>query len=86
MDAFALTGALSMACRRPETISGGMTICNIPIAGLASSLRPHSPWLEDYQIFQTTRDEYVIGEIRRGLEAAGVPVEEMVSVMVIRLK
>jgi glutamine synthetase len=38
-------------------------------------LRPHSPWLEDYQIFQTTRDEYVIGAIRRGLEAAGVPVE-----------
>ncbi len=38
-------------------------------------LQPHSPWLEDYQLFQTTRDEYVIGEIRRGLEAAGVPVE-----------
>jgi glutamine synthetase len=38
-------------------------------------LQPHSPWLEDYQIFQTTRDEYVIGAIRRGLEAAGVPVE-----------
>jgi glutamine synthetase len=35
-------------------------------------LLPHSPWLEDYQLFQTTRDEYVI---RRGLEAAGVPVE-----------
>ncbi len=38
-------------------------------------LRPHSPWLEDYNVLQTTKDEYVIGAIRRGLEAAGVPVE-----------
>ena len=36
---------------------------------------PHSPFMEDYQIVQTTRDEYVVGEIRRGLEAAGIPVE-----------
>ena len=36
---------------------------------------PHSPFMEDYQIVQTTRDEYVLGEIRRGLEAAGIPVE-----------
>ncbi|MCE2709832.1 MAG: glutamine synthetase family protein [Ilumatobacteraceae bacterium] len=38
-------------------------------------LTPHSPFMEDYQIAQTTRDEYVVGEIRRGLEAAGIPVE-----------
>jgi len=38
-------------------------------------LKPHSPWLEDYHILQTTKDEYVLGDIRRGLEAAGVPVE-----------
>lgn len=38
-------------------------------------LRPHSPWLEDYHVFQTTKDEYVIGDLRRALEAAGVPVE-----------
>jgi glutamine synthetase len=38
-------------------------------------LEPHSPWLEDYHILQTTKDEYLIGQIRRGLEAAGVPVE-----------
>jgi len=38
-------------------------------------LTPHSPFMEDYQIVQTTRDEYVVGEIRRGLEAAGIPVE-----------
>ena len=39
------------------------------------NLRPHSPWLEDYHILQTTKDEYVLGAIRRNLEAAGVPVE-----------
>ena len=39
------------------------------------NLLPHSPYMEDYQIVQTTRDEYVVGEIRRGLEAAGIPVE-----------
>ena len=38
-------------------------------------LTPHSPWLEDYHILQTTKDEYIIGAIRRGLEAAGVPCE-----------
>lgn len=38
-------------------------------------LRPHSNWVEDYHVLQTTKDEYVVGDIRRGLEAAGVPVE-----------
>ncbi len=38
-------------------------------------LTPHSPWVEDYHILQTTKDEYILGAIRRGLEAAGVPVE-----------
>jgi glutamine synthetase len=38
-------------------------------------LTPHSPFLEDYHILQTTKDEYIIGQIRRGLEAAGVPCE-----------
>jgi glutamine synthetase len=38
-------------------------------------LKAHSPWLEDYHILQTTKDEYVLGAIRRGLENAGVPVE-----------
>ncbi len=38
-------------------------------------LEPHSPWVEDYHILQTTKDEYILGAIRRGLEAAGVPVE-----------
>jgi glutamine synthetase len=39
------------------------------------NLEPHSPWMQDYQIVQTTFDEYVIGDIRRGLEATGIPVE-----------
>lgn len=38
-------------------------------------LQPHSDYLQDYQVFQTTRDEYVVGAIRRGLLAAGIPVE-----------
>lgn len=39
------------------------------------NLEPHSPWLQDYQVLQTTKDEYIIGQIRRNLEKAGVPVE-----------
>lgn len=38
-------------------------------------LKPHSPYLEDYHILQTTKDEYIIGEMRRQLKAAGLPVE-----------
>src|SRR4029078_915647 len=30
---------------------------------------PPSPWLEDYHTLQTTKDEYILGQIRRGLEA-----------------
>ncbi len=39
------------------------------------SPRPHSDWIEDYHIFQTTRDEYVIRRIRNAMDACGVPVE-----------
>lgn len=38
-------------------------------------LKPHSPWVQDYHVLQTTKDEYVIGHLRRALEQAGVPVE-----------
>ena len=38
-------------------------------------LVPHSDVVEDYHILQTTRDEYVIRDIRNGIQAAGVPVE-----------
>jgi glutamine synthetase len=40
-----------------------------------TGLRTHSSFAEDYNILQTTRDEPVIGAIRRALEGAGVPVE-----------
>jgi glutamine synthetase len=38
-------------------------------------LQTHSPWLEDYHVLQTTKDEYIIGQLRRNLPLAGVPVE-----------
>lgn len=38
-------------------------------------LVPHSDVVEDYHVLQTTRDEYVIRDIRNGIQAAGVPVE-----------
>ncbi len=39
------------------------------------NLENHSPFLEDYHVLQTTKDEYIIGQIRRQLKAAGLPVE-----------
>ena len=39
------------------------------------NLTPNSPWLEDYNILQTTKEEELIGRIRRGLRGAGLPVE-----------
>jgi glutamine synthetase len=38
-------------------------------------LTPHSLVVEDYHILQTTRDEYVIRDIRNGIAGAGIPVE-----------
>ena len=38
-------------------------------------LVPHSPFIEDYHILQTTKDEYLIRQIRNGMDGAGVPVE-----------
>jgi glutamine synthetase len=38
-------------------------------------LVPHSTVNEDYHILQTTRDEYLIRQIRNGMDGAGVPVE-----------
>ena len=40
-----------------------------------ADLRYHGSFIEDYHILQTTRDEYVVGAIRRGIDAAGIPVE-----------
>jgi glutamine synthetase len=39
------------------------------------NLTPHSGFIEDYHILQTTRDEYLIRQIRNGMDGAGVPVE-----------
>lgn len=38
-------------------------------------LIPHSDYIEDYHILQTTKDEYLIRQIRNGMQAAAVPVE-----------
>jgi glutamine synthetase len=38
-------------------------------------LTPGSAYLEDYHILQTTKEEDVLGAIRRGLRGAGFPVE-----------
>ena len=40
-----------------------------------ANLTPHSLVIEDYHILQTTRDEYLIRDIRNGIDGAGVPVE-----------
>jgi glutamine synthetase len=38
-------------------------------------LSPHSAYIEDYHILQTTKDEYLIRQIRNGMNGARVPVE-----------
>jgi len=38
-------------------------------------LTPHSTYIEDYHILQTTKDEYLIRQIRNGMDGADVPVE-----------
>jgi glutamine synthetase len=38
-------------------------------------LTPHSPYIQDYHILQTTKDEWVIRQIRNGMGAAGIPIE-----------
>jgi len=38
-------------------------------------LRPTSPYIMDYHMLQTTRDEWVIRQIRNGMLGAGIPIE-----------
>ena len=38
-------------------------------------LSPHADTIEDYQLLQTSRDEYIIGRIRNEMLQAGIPVE-----------
>jgi glutamine synthetase len=40
-----------------------------------ADLRPHSDYIMDYHILQTTKDEYFIRQVRNGMDGAGVPVE-----------
>jgi len=40
-----------------------------------ADLTPHSELIEDYHILQTSRDEYLIRDIRNSMDGAGVPVE-----------
>ena len=40
-----------------------------------AGLTPHSAVVEDYHILQTTKDEYLIRQIRNAMDGAGVPVE-----------
>ncbi|MEX1008689.1 MAG: glutamine synthetase family protein [Acidimicrobiia bacterium] len=40
-----------------------------------AGLTPHSSYIEDYHVLQTTRDEYLIRAIRNGVDNAGIRVE-----------
>ncbi|MFA5886140.1 MAG: glutamine synthetase family protein [Acidimicrobiia bacterium] len=40
-----------------------------------AELQYHSAVVQDYHVLQTTRDEYLIRQIRNGMDAAGIPVE-----------
>jgi glutamine synthetase len=42
---------------------------------LYRDLVPHAPYIQDYHILQTTKDEWIIRKIRNGMDGAGVPVE-----------
>ncbi|MDP9224921.1 MAG: glutamine synthetase family protein [Actinomycetota bacterium] len=38
-------------------------------------IRPHAEYIQDYHILQTTKDEWIIRQIRNGMDAARVPIE-----------
>jgi glutamine synthetase len=38
-------------------------------------LAPHADTIEDYQLLQTSREEYIIGKIRNQMVEAGIPIE-----------
>jgi glutamine synthetase len=39
------------------------------------NLRPSSTYIMDYHMLQTTKDEWIIRQIRNGMHAAGIPIE-----------
>jgi glutamine synthetase len=40
-----------------------------------ADLEPHTSTIEDYQLLQTSREEYILGRVRREMVGAGIPVE-----------
>jgi len=38
-------------------------------------IRPHADTIEDYQLLQTSRDEYIIRQVRNQMLEAGIPIE-----------
>ena len=44
-------------------------------ARLYRDMSPHAHYIEDYHLLQTTKDEWLIRQIRNGMDGAGVPVE-----------
>lgn len=74
VDAAAAHGLAPMIGNEVEFFLYDTTYADALASGYRD-LRPHSPWAEDYDIRLTTRDEIVIGDIRRALDASGVPVE-----------
>jgi glutamine synthetase len=43
--------------------------------GSYRDMHPHSEYIQDYHILQTTKDEWLIRQIRNGMDGAGIPVE-----------
>lgn len=40
-----------------------------------ANLTPHAGYIEDYHILQTTKDEWIIRQIRNAMDGAGIPIE-----------
>ena len=76
--------ARSLVPRRPGTRSSAVpssssscsaTATRRPRPRVTRASRRTAPYIEDYHILQTTRDEYLIRAIRNGVDNAGIPVE-----------
>ena len=67
-------GTRSSAGRSWSSSSSATATRRRQAAGYAG-LTPHSAYVEDYHVLQTTRDEYLIRAIRNGVDNAGIPVE-----------
>ena len=58
---------------RSSSSSCSRTRTGTPRPAATPDLTPHSDVIEDYHILQTTRDEYLIRQIRNGIHAAAHP-------------